>query len=207
MPQITQGIRSILSIPSFYTFFQKIVGADYTYNTFVNNYVRPSVGDSILDIGCGLADILSYLPSVEYTGFDASQKYINTARKRYGDRGNFICDLVSSIDFKYKSYFDIVLVLGVLHHLDDVEAAKLFEIADTALKPGGRLVAIENCYTENQSPCARWIISKDRGQNVRNEKGYLELACNLFPNTSHNIRHDLLRIPYTHIIIESTKTQ
>ncbi|MCZ2207908.1 hypothetical protein, partial [Cylindrospermopsis raciborskii] len=59
----------------------------------------------------------------------------------------------------------------------------------------------------NQSPIARWIISKDRGQNVRDEKGYLNLAYNLFPPpyTSCNIRHNLLRIPYTHIIIESTK--
>lgn len=207
MAQIDKGIRSILSIPSFYTFFQKLVGADYSYKIFINNYVRPNVGDRILDIGCGPAEVLAYLPQVEYIGFDASEKYINTAQKRYGTKGIFVCELVTSSNLQYQSYFDTVLVMGILHHLDNLEAAQLFDLAYTALKPGGRLVAIENCYTENQSPCARYIISKDRGQNIRNEKGYLELAYNLFPDTSYNIRQDLLRIPYTHIILECIKSQ
>lgn len=206
MAQIDKGIRSILSIPSFYTFFQKIVGADYSCKTFINNYVRPNVGDRILDIGCGPADVLAYLPQVEYIGFDASQKYINTAKKRYGTKGKFICELVNTSNLPYESYFNIVLVMGILHHLDDSESRQLFDIAHRALKSGGRLIAIEPCFTENQSPCAKWIISKDRGQNVRNEKGYRELANNLFTNTSYNIRQDLLRIPYTHIIIECTKS-
>lgn len=207
MPQITQGTRSILSIPFFYSLFQKILGQDRAYNVLIKNYLRPSIGDRILDIGCGPADILSYLPQVEYIGFDASEKYISDAKKRYANRGTFICELVTSDNLTYREYFDIVVVFGVLHHLDDIEAEKLFQLAHTALKPGGRLVAVENCYTENQSSIARWIISKDRGQNVRDEKGYLNLAYNLFPppHTSCNIRHDLLRIPYTHIIIECIK--
>ena len=187
MPQITRGIRSVLSIPFFYSLLQKILGQDRSYNILTKNYIRPSIGDRILDIGCGPADILSYLPSVEYIGFDASENYINHARKRYGDRGVFICQLITSNNLEYREYFDLVLVCGVLHHLDDSEAEKLFELAHTALKPGGRLVAIENCYTENQSPIARWIISKDRGQNVRDEKGYLNLAYNLFPPHIHPI--------------------
>ena len=208
MPQITQGIRSILSSSFFYTLFQKIVGQDRSYSISVKNYMRPSNRDRILDIGCGPADILSYLPPVEYIGFDASQKYIDTAKKRYGNRGKFICELVTSSTLQYQSYFDIVLAFGILHHLDDSEAEKLFDLAYTALKPGGKLVTIDPCYTENQSPFARWIISKDRGQNVRDQKGYLTLAYNLFPppHTLCNIRHNLLRIPYTHIIMECLKT-
>lgn len=207
MPQINQGIRSILSIPFFYSLFQKILGQDRIYNVLIKNYLRPSIGDRLLDIGCGPADILSYLPQVEYIGFDASEKYISQAKKRYGNRGTFICQLVASNNLTYREYFDIVVVFGLLHHLDDIEAKKLFQLAHDALKPGGRLVAVENCYTKNQSPIARWIISKDRGQNVRTEKGYLNLAYNFFPlaHTSCNIRHDLLRVPYTHIIIECIK--
>jgi SAM-dependent methyltransferase len=207
MPKITQGIRSILSIPLFYSLFQKILGQDRAYNIIIKNYLRPSIGDRILDIGCRPADILSYLNQVEYIGFDASDKYINKAMKRYGNKGTFICQLITSKSLTYREYFDIVVVFGVLHHLDDVEAEKLLQLAHSALKPGGRFVAVENCYIDNQSPLARWIISKDRGQNVRDKNGYLEIAYNLFSSrhTSYNIRHDLLRIPYTHIIIECVK--
>ena len=205
MPQITQGIRSILSIPSFYTLFQKLVGADSTYSTFCQNYVKPVIGDRILDIGCGPADILAYLPEIEYTGFDASEEYINTAKKRYGNRGDFICELVSNSSLEYPSHFDIVLVMGVMHHLSDLEAEQLFKLGYNTLKPMGRLIAIEPCFTDDQSNCARWIISKDRGQNVRTKEGYLQLASKSFADISCNIRHDLLRIPYTHIIMECKK--
>lgn len=207
MAQIDEGIRSILSIPAFYSFFQKVLGAHNCGKTFIESYVKPREGDRILDIGCGPADVLAYLPQVEYIGFDASKRYIDTAKRRYGDRGTFICDLVTSSNLQYQSYFDIVLVMGILHHLDNREAAHLFELAYTALKPGGRLVAIENCYTESQSACARYIISKDRGQNIRDEKGYMELANVVFKNSSFSVRHDLLRIPYTHIILECVKGQ
>ncbi|RKZ63742.1 MAG: class I SAM-dependent methyltransferase, partial [Candidatus Parabeggiatoa sp. nov. 3] len=49
-------------------------------------------------------------------------------------------------------------------------------------------------------------ISKDRGQNVRTQEGYLELASQVFSNITTDIRHDLLRIPYTHFILECVKT-
>jgi ubiquinone/menaquinone biosynthesis C-methylase UbiE len=205
MPQINKGLRSVLSISSFYTLFQRLVGANSAYSIFSQNYIRSVVGDRILDIGCGPADILAYLPEVEYVGFDASDKYINTAKKRYGNKGSFIRGLVSANNLEYQSYFNIVLVMGVLHHLSDPEVKHLFELAHTVLKPKGRLICIEPCFVDNQSHCARWIISKDRGQNVRNKEDYLLLASNSFPNISCNIRHDLLRIPYTHVIMECIK--
>jgi hypothetical protein len=45
-------------------------------------------------IGCGPADILDFLPAIDYIGFDANPKYIQEARKRYKDRGTFLCELV-----------------------------------------------------------------------------------------------------------------
>ena len=205
MPQITTGIRSILSIPKMYQLFKKIIGVDYAYSNFVNQYIRPNNGDKILDIGCGPGDMLSYLPKVEYIGFDLSEDYIKSARENFGDRGTFICEKVSTSTLEQTSYFDLVMAIGILHHLDDAEALQLFQLAQLALKPGGRLITFDGVYIDNQSPCARYFLSKDRGQNIRTKDGYETIASQVFANINVNIRHNLLRIPYTHIIMELTK--
>ncbi len=205
MPQITQGIRSVLSIPAIYSLFKLIIGGSSSRTTLVREYVRPKCGDRILDIGCGPGDTLPYLPDVKYVGFDASQEYIKAAQTRYGVRATFICEQVSTTTLKEPSSFDIVLAIGILHHLDDAEALQLFHLAQAALKPGGRLITFDGVFVEKQSPFARYIISRDRGQNVRTKEGYLAIASQVFSNIAVTIRHDLLRIPYTHLILECTR--
>lgn len=205
MPQITQGIRSILSIPAIYSLFGVLIGGSSWRTTFVKEYVRPKFSDRILDIGCGPGDIFPYLPKVEYVGFDVSQQYIKAARKRFGDRATFVCKKVSATTLEKCSSFDIVLAVGILHHLDDAEALQLFDLAQAALKPGGRLVTFDGVFIANQSPCARYIISRDRGQNVRTKEAYLVIASQAFSNIAVSIRHELLRVPYTHIILECSR--
>jgi len=205
MSQITKGIRSFLSLPIVYSLFGNLIGGDFGRRTLVNEYIQPKTGDRILDIGCGPADLISFMPKVEYIGFDLSQDYINSAQNKYGYRASFFCEEVNLVNLQKKDYFDIVLAIGVLHHLDDSEALKLFELAKAALKPKGRLITFDGVYTKNQSSIARWIISKDRGQNVRTKEGYLNLASVQFLDIATHIRHDLLRIPYTHIILECIK--
>jgi cyclopropane fatty-acyl-phospholipid synthase-like methyltransferase len=206
MPQITQGLRSVLSNPTVYRLFGQMIRKTSGGRTaFLREYVRPKTGDRLLDIGCGPGDIVQYLPEVEYVGFDSSQEYINSAQDRYGDRATFICKQVSTKTLEEQSSFDLVTAMGILHHLDEAEALQLFQLAQGALKPGGRLVTIDPCFVEKQSPVARYIISKDRGQNVRTQEAYLAIASQVFSTTAVSIRHDLLRIPYTHIILECTR--
>lgn len=204
MSQKTSGIFSVLSHPFIYSLFQWLIGVDSFYKNFARNYIRPQTGDRILDIGCGPADIVAYLPDVDYVGFDASPDYIKAAQKRFGHYATFKCELVSTRSLEQNSSFDLVLANGVLHHLDDAEALQLFKLAKSALKSGGRLVTFDGVFINNQSPVAKWIISKDRGQNVRTQKEYIQLASQVFSAINVNIRHDLLRIPYTHIILECT---
>ncbi len=181
MSQITKGIRSILSAPAIYRLFGQLIGGSSGRRILVNEYVRPKRGDRILDIGCGPGDIVPHLPdSIKYLGFDTSQEYIEYAQNHFGDRATFICQHVSDKNLEQDSYFDIALAVGILHHLDDLDALNLFRLAKTALKPGGRLITFDGVYTENQSFCAKYIISSDRGQNVRTKDGYLAVATQVF---------------------------
>ena len=206
MPQVTQGIRSVLSIPSVYRLFGQLIGGPSGRKRFVTDHIRPKQGDRILDIGCGPGVLVPYLPAVEYVGFDASAEYIQAAQEQYGDRATFYCQQVSAETLIEHSQFDLVLAVGVLHHLDDAEALQLCYLAEAALKPGGRFITFDGCYLSGQSSLARYLLSRDRGQNVRDQDGYTKIVSQVFSkDVVVSIRHDLLRIPYTHIILECIK--
>jgi hypothetical protein len=90
----------------------------------------------------------------------------------------------------------------VLHHLNDDYAARLFKLARRALKPCARLVTLDGCFVAGQPKLARLVVSRDRGEYVREFAEYAKLAAQVFPQVKSVVRHDLLRIPYTHVILQ-----
>ena len=204
MGQVVTGLRAVLDSAAGYNIFQHLMGADRSRREFVRCYVRPKSGQWVLDIGCGTADILAYLPDVHYYGFDSSQKYIDAARQRFGNRAALACTRVSESALEGIPKVDLALAIGVVHHLDNDEAVSLFQLANSALKRGGRLVTLDCCFAPGQSRIARFLIAHDRGQNVRDERGYKSLAEGVFPTVKTYIRHDMARVPYTHLIMECT---
>jgi len=95
---------------------------------------------------------------------------------------------------------DVAFICDTYHHFEypyDTMAS-----IHAALKPGGRLITLDGCYLKNQSRISRFILSKDRGKYVRTKDEYLNLASTYFKRIQVSIHHNLLRIPYTHIIME-----
>jgi cyclopropane fatty-acyl-phospholipid synthase-like methyltransferase len=199
-----RSFRSILSIPPIYRIFWNVVGGPRYLRTFSEEYVQAKPGYRLLDIGCGTGHAVPFFPNVKYVGFDMSPEYIESARKRF-PQATFICQRVSHYIPVEREEFDVVLALGVLHHLDDAEAHQLFEIAHRALKSGGKLLTFDGVFTKDQSALARYFISRDRGRYVRDRDGYTQIASRVFFSVKSVVRHDLLRIPYTHMIMECTR--
>ena len=200
--KMIQRLSSLLGFPSCYQLFQHLVGQDFAYKTYIGEYVKPAAGDKILDLGCGPAAILNHLPAVNYTGLDISPEYIASAQKQFGTRGRFLWGDVglASIEGE-QGTFDLVMATGVLHHLDDTRAAQFFALARGALRPGGCLVSYDGCHVPHQSRLARWLLANDRGRFVRTPGEYQQLASAHFSRVQPFLRHDLLRIPYTHLIM------
>jgi len=204
LAQDTGGIRSLLSLPSVYNFFQSLMGAEGARQKFVEEYVRAKDGDRVLDLGCGTAELLNYLPPVEYRGYDISEKYIAAAQVRFAGRGDFYCRAPNEEELLSLAKFDLVLAVGVLHHLDDQSVLSLMKLAWLALRVGGRLVTLDPCFSSAQNPIARFLISHDRGLNVRTEQQYRLLAENVFGNNVKGEVRNLIRIPYSHNIMVCT---
>jgi len=195
--------RAVLGLPVVYRLFKRLAIPDANLRRFLREGVGIREGARVLDIGCGVGDVLDHLPAVDYHGFDGSEAYIAAARARYGDRAKFTCALVARYSLgELEGTCDVAMAIGVLHHLDDAGAKALLEVARAALKPGGRLVTIDPCFVDGQNPIARFIVSKDRGEHVRTEEEWLRLARSVLPDVKARVRTDLLRIPYTHIVLE-----
>jgi SAM-dependent methyltransferase len=195
--------RSILAIPSVYRLFIRLIAGNYR-SAYVRDYVRPTPGDRVLDLGCGTADVVDYLGPVRYHGIDISPQYIDAARRRFGDRAEFTCQPVQDVVVREPGRYDRVLATGLLHHLDDTAALELFRLARLALRPGGTFVTFDGCFVPGQSRLARGLLRLDRGRFVREADGYVGLAEQVFPRVRAAVRHDLLRVPYSHIILECT---
>lgn len=198
MAQITTGIRTVLSRPLVYSAFQRLMGAHEDRERYVHHFLQPTAGMRVLDIGCGPADILAHLPDVHYFGFDISEQYIQKARQRFaGRRAQFACKPLRPEDLAELPRFDRIIAIGLLHHLDDDMALEALRMVSSRLAAGGRLVALDPCFTADQHPLARWLVKCDRGQNVRTQEGYETLALGAFDHARASIRHKRW-IPYTH---------
>lgn len=191
-----RGLRSVLSWPRLYRAYHRAIGARAMREAVVTQ-LRPKPGDRLLDIGCGTADILEYLPDVEYVGFDQSERYIKHARARWGTRGRFFVADIQAVDVRKLGKFELGLAHGVVHHLPDDIASRVFALAAAALVPTGRFVTIDSCHDEQQSWLARLIVSADRGRAIRNNDEYRALARESFDRVDAQVHHSLLHIPFT----------
>jgi SAM-dependent methyltransferase len=197
-----------LEISAIYDTYQSWAGADRVYRHYVSQHVRSRPGDLIVDIGCGTGTILDYLPESRYLGLDANPAYIGTATALHGSRGEFrVLNVVDATLPDIEGQADIVIMCGVLHHLNDDEARYSVALAHSLLKPGGRLVTIDGVFHGQQGILRRLVVSLDRGRFVRSAQGYLALARERFTLIDQEQSDALTRIPSSHFIMNCTKTE
>lgn len=211
--QNDSGIRSLLTRPWVYNTYQNLVGATRGRQWVSDKFWRVRPGQRVVDIGCGPGNVVQHLPSgVKYVGFDISEEYIGHARRRFagdpdktfvvGSAEDFIANLPEPM-----READLVIMSGLLHHLDDGEALTALRLARKALSPQGRLVALEGTFLVKQTRLSRWFVGLDRGRNVRSEPDWKTLVGQVFDHFDTFILTGLDRTPYTYIVLEASIRQ
>lgn len=111
-------------------------------------------GKDVLDAGCGMGRN-SYWPLVwgakGVVAFDNDERSVAAARRTLASFPNAVVERHDLSELPWDSRFDLVLCIGVLHHLRRPHLA--LENLVRALRPGGRLILWVYSYEGNE-----WIV-------------------------------------------------
>src|SRR5690606_29857317 len=100
----------------------------------------------ILDVGCGFGLFGCYLsamyPDVEYRGYDLNSGRIEKANRAAQRLGltNVSFRVGDARDLEIEDEYDAIMMVDLLHHIDDQAKATLLDVCSSHLAPDGRLV-------------------------------------------------------------------
>ncbi len=139
--------------------WNKYASMEERYEEQFRNWTYPLTPEDfkdkkILDAGCGMGRN-SYWPlswgAREVVAFDFDARSVEKARKILAPFGNARVEYKSIYETLWRNEFDIVLCIGVIHHLKDPKKALRNLVA--AVKGGGRLLIWVYSYEGNE-----WIV-------------------------------------------------
>jgi len=193
-------LNRILDFSKAYELFQVFFGTKKLMSVYINTYLKPAAGMKVLDLGCGPGRTATYLKNVDYLGIDMNSRYIEQANNKYGgDNIKFECADVAAIKGKKAGKYDIVMMNGVLHHIDDEKAGEVLASVKTLLKPDGRFCSFDNVIRNEASFIEKFLIKNDRGKFVRTPEEYAKIVRKYLPNAKYEVKTGLINLPYSHI--------
>jgi SAM-dependent methyltransferase len=198
-------IEKVMDIPIVYQAFQNFVYTTKSQET-IDNLLSLGNNSSVLDFGCGTGIYSEKFLDSFYIGIDPLDSCIARAKSKYGETQSrkFLVGDETILSIFIDRKFDLILAMGVLHHMEDRKASVFLSEAIRLLKSNGVLVCLEPLYFEGQSKISRFMVSRDRGKYARNEPGYKRL----FPSGTQGVvlerKLGLLRIPYDQVAIMYT---
>lgn len=201
MAQRVSGLYKLVTFPSFHRPLMFALGAEKGLTTYAETFLKARSGMKMLDVGCGPANILEYLPDVDYTGIDMNEKHIASARHRYGDKGRFMVGDAARDLNQQKDTFDLINVSALLHHLSDDEARSLFRTITPMVRPRGRIVTLDPVWLPEQRAAVKLLYRLDSGMNIRTPEGYTRLLDGLSLDFQTTTLTNLLRVPYDHFVM------
>ncbi len=189
--------KRLLGNVNLYMLLQRGVGADRLRYKCLE-YLELKPDEVVLDIGCGPAYYFERIGDARYFGFDTDQRYIDHAKSRWGDRGEFRCEIFTEAHAAQLPPVNKVLLFGLLHHLSDEQSLELLHLAAQTLAPGGVVISVDPCFEPSQGRISHWMSANDRGEFVRTPEQFTALANRSFGQIDGEIWNQVTRIPSSH---------
>lgn len=158
--------------------FIKIITVDYFSIRYAVKMLSKrsnlSLRTRVLDVGCGTGVLANMFNSKNYFGFDFDRESIFQARRSL-PKYKFVEGNATNPPLNNKK-FDLVLISGVLHHLNDHDLTTALKKIKPHLNTSAKLIIIEAI-----PPIFRWnVIGRllrrlDQGHNIRSLNDYSRL--------------------------------
>lgn len=167
-------VEKTLSYPLVFELQQKFCNNyDAVFNEF-SDYLNKA-GLCILDIGCSTGTCGSSIIDMknnQYHGIDLNENYVKIAANNF-PLGNFQSMNAKDMQFEDKK-FDVVLLIGTLHHMSNEVITTCLKDVLRVLKPHGVVLIGEPVFTKNWW-LSSFLLSLDRGEYIRTQENYKKL--------------------------------
>lgn len=176
---ITGLADRLAETPATFHWLRKLPEANYRETKRRIAALRDELGDpTVLDLGCGTAEYAELFAVERYLGVDIHPGYIEFAKKRMPRHRFEVADVRRwSSDLR----FDLVMINGVLHHLDDAGVAEFLATARRLTRPGGTLLVIEDVDLADPPLGARLVHLLDHGDHIRDAARWEQLVSAATP--------------------------
>ena len=200
-------LADVFENATFYKLFQFLVIPQKSRKYIENNIISVSGVESVLDFGCGVGYHAEYFEFAEYLGIEPLESCVAKANQLFAKKGTtFKVGDHNTLKNINDESFDLIIAIGVLHHIEDEIVDLFIGEAKRLLKPGGRLTTFDPVIHSDQTFPSKWVVSQDRGRYVRRPEEYSEFFKTHFDeNISSKVHSGLLRIPYDHIHFHAIK--
>ncbi len=173
-------IRNFLADqPALFSLLRKIIEVNFSeQKRIIKETFDFNNSKKILDIGCGTGEFADLFSKFDYYGIDISAPYIKYAAKKKS--GSFKVMDATELEFSDNS-FDYILIMAILHHLDDDKINKVLSEAKRVLKPGGKILVMEDAkIAKFENFVIRFIQKFDKGDFIRTPEQYKNIVQKYF---------------------------
>lgn len=143
-------MNNIYDHPDFFESYKKKRQNDLSYNEVIEmpevKRAMPVIkGKAVLDIGCGMGNLIQYILDYEparVVGIDQSQNMISECRKHFNNE-QLDLHCTNFMDFKCEETFDVIVSSLVLHYIEDFNLC-CQKISELLSKDGTLLFTMEH---------------------------------------------------------------
>jgi ubiquinone/menaquinone biosynthesis C-methylase UbiE len=175
---LTRLAHRLLEVPVVFRIQQRMFNDYANVRATFEEYLAVE-GKNILDVGCSSATCAGQIIDMErntYVGVDIDPSYIELA-KRSHPRGQFMKHDARALPFAPDS-FDLVMFVGVLHHMDDGLSRSCMAEVQRVLRLTGVVLVAEPVFRLDW-PVSSWFLERDRGKFIRERDEYRALLDGL----------------------------
>ncbi|MBS3096729.1 class I SAM-dependent methyltransferase [Candidatus Woesearchaeota archaeon] len=167
--------------PRFFLIFRnKLQNNLISEKNVIRKRIKLNKNSKMLDFGCGTGDFCLLFDMSQYTGVDIDDKFIEFNKSRFKGYNFIKVEEGKSLPFR-GSYFDKILVFGVLHHISDNSIKQILMELNRVLSDSGEVLLYDQLPSDEQKKFfAKVLVKFDRGKFLRGSEQLKILLKNHF---------------------------